>query len=282
MDFKKIFIPTELDELSAKVTGFAVDLAEQMNISEIALLNVIIPVQTFSDSGDGYAVNDLMANRFNVLLMNKHMKLVEEVAKKFATDKVKIKPFVRFNNSKTDLNKYMEEFEAGLIVCGSRDDHSFLQMLFGSDTERIVRNMNYPLIILQDDTDAGHISNILVPVDINEEDQSGLDQIAGFTRSLNARMQLLHVLTNDVQSSEQAIKALRKLAIENKLGNYDINVVNNNSLEDGIRSFARKHNPDMIAVLSQGKGKIYKLVFGSSTQDIIKESDKPIFVSKIS
>lgn len=282
MDFKKIFIPTELDELSAKVTGFAVDLAEQMNISEIALLNVIIPVQTFSDSGDGFAANDLMANRFNVLLMNKHMKLVEEVAKKFATDKVEIKPFVRFNNSKTDLNKYMEEFEAGLIVCGSRDDHSFLQMLFGSDTERIVRNMNYPLIILQDDTDAGQISNILVPVDINEEDQSGLNQIAGFTRSLNARMQLLHVLTNDAQSSEQAIKALRKLAIENKFGNYDINVVNNNSLEDGIRSFARKHNPDMIAVLSQGKGKIYKLVFGSSTQDIIKESDKPIFVSKIS
>jgi nucleotide-binding universal stress UspA family protein len=57
--------------------------------------------------------------------------------------------------------------------------------------------------------------------------------------------------------------------------------VNNDSLEDGIRSFARKHNPDMIAVLSQGKGKIHKLIFGSSTGHIIKETDKPVFVSKI-
>jgi len=66
-------------------------------------------------------------------------------------------------------------------------------------------------------------------------------------------------------------------------------LVNNDSLEDGIRHFVRKHNPDMIAVLSQGKGKIHKLIFGSnaediisSTEGIIKETDKPVFVSKIS
>lgn len=284
MHIQKIFIPTEFDELSTKVTGFAVDLAEQMNIPEIVMLNVIIPAQhqAFSTSGAGFATGNQMDNRLNVVLMEKHKNLAEEEAKKFTTDKVKIIPYVRFNNSKTNLNKYMEEFEAGLIVCGSHDDHSFLQLLFGSDTKRMVRNMDYPLIILKDDTDAGEIGNILVAVDIREEDQSGLSQIADFAGSLNARMQLLHVLTDDAQSSDQAIKKLRKLAIENMLGNYDINVVNNNSLEDGIRSFARKHNPDMIAVLSQGKGKIHKLVFGSSTEDIIKETDKPVFVSKIS
>jgi nucleotide-binding universal stress UspA family protein len=284
MDIKKILIPTELDELSAKVIGFSVELAEQMNISEIVLLNIIIPAhtQSFSASGDVFAGEGHMTNRFNVLLMKKRQKLAETEAKKFTTDKVRIKPFVRFNHSKTDLNKYMREFEAGLIVCGSRDEHSFLQMLFGSDTEKIVRKLDYPLIIIQDEADAGKIHSILVAIDINEDDQSGLNEIADFAKALNARMQLLHVLTDDSQSSDQAIKKLRKLAVENMFGNYDINVMNNDSLEGGIRSFVRKHNPDMIAVLSQGKGKIHKLISGSSTEDIIKETDKPVFVSKIS
>jgi nucleotide-binding universal stress UspA family protein len=95
-------------------------------------------------------------------------------------------------------------------------------------------------------------------------------------------MQLLHVITDDAFSSDRAIEKLRELAIKNMFGNYDINVVNNDNLEHGIRSFVRKYNPDMVAVLSQGKGKLKKMIYGSSTDDIIKESDKPVFVSKIS
>jgi nucleotide-binding universal stress UspA family protein len=283
MDIRKMIILSELDELSAKVTGFAVNLAEQMNISEIVLLNLIIPAhaQAYAVSGDVFAVDGQMASRFNPVMIEKRQKLAEEEAEKFTTEKVNVKPFVRFNDSRTDLNKYMEEFEAGLIVCGSRDEHTFLHLLFGSDTESMIRKVDYPLIILQDEADAGDIRNILVAIDIHEEDQTGLSEIAAFARSLNAGMQLLHVLTDDSYSSDQAIKKLRELAIKNMFGNYDINVVNNDSLEDGIRNFARKQNPDMIAVLSQGKGKIHKLVFGSSTADIIKETDKPVFVSKI-
>ncbi len=291
MNVKKILIPSELDELSAKVTGFAVELAEQLNISEIVLLNVIIPAHThtFSTSGDVFAADGDMAKRFNVVLMEKHQKLAKEEAEKFTTDKVRIRPFARFNDSKTDLNKYMEEYEAGLIICGSRDEQCFLQLLFGSDTEDMVRKVDYPLIILQDEAYAGEIHNILVAIDINEEEQSGLSEIAALAKALNARIQLLHVLTGDSHYSDQAIKKLRELAIKNTFSNYDINVVNNDSLEDGIRHFVRKYNPDMIAVLSQGKGKIHKLIFGSSaediissTKDIIKDTDRPVFVSKIS
>jgi len=284
MDFNRILIPSELDELSEKVIGFALNLAAQMDIPEVVLLNLIIPANTqaFSASGNIFAADGNMANRFNVVLMEKHQKLAEELADKFSTDKVRVKPIVRFNNSKTDLTGYMEEFQAGLLVCGSSDESTFLEKLFGSDSEKIVRKIDYPMIMLKEETETDEINNILVAIDIEEEDQSGLKAIAGFAHTLKARMQLLHVITDDEISSDRAIERLRELAIKNMFGNYDINVVNNDSLENGIRSFVRKFNPDMVAVLSQGKGKIRKLIYGSSTDDIIKESDKPVFVSKIS
>ncbi len=280
MSIKKILIPSELDELSEKVSRFAVSLAEQLPVSEIVLLNIIPYTQSFSISGDIFTSDGDMVKHYNLLLMEKHQQLVEEEAEKLASDKVSIKPVVRFSDSKTSLNQYMEEFGADLLVCGSRDEQSFLQFLFGSDTGTMVSALDYPLIVIQEEADTDETQNILVPIDISEEDQRGLSEIASFAGALNARMQFLHVLTDDSYSADYALKRLRELAIVYMFDNYDINVVNDDSLEDGIRSFARKNNSDMIALLSQGRGKLHKLIFGSSTEDIIKETNKPVFVSK--
>jgi nucleotide-binding universal stress UspA family protein len=283
MNIHRILITSELDELSAKVARFAVNLATQMNISEIVLLNIINPVhtQSFSASGDVLSADDHMTSRFNALKMKKNQELAAKEAEAYSTEKVSIKPIVRFGENKTDLANYMKQFDAGLLVCASRNENSALRMIFESNTDKIIRKADYPLIVLQSESKVGDIQHILVAIDIQQDNKDGLKNIAAFAKAVNARMQLLYVLTDDSQASDQAIKKLRALAIENMFENFDINVVNNNSLEDGIRSFARKHNPDMIAVLSQGKGTIHQLIFGSSSEDIIKESDKPVFVSKI-
>ncbi len=284
MHVKKILIGSELDEFSAKVTAFAVSLAEQLNISEVVLLNLITPEQNQANPvlDNAFADGKDMGNRINKVLMEKHRRLAKKEAKKFSTYKVKIKALTRFNDSITDVNKYMEDHGSELIVCGSGGKHNFLQLVFGSQPGKMGPKVDYPLIILQDEAEAGEIHSILVAIDINKEDQSVLKNISHLAKDLNAKMQLLHVLTDDSHSSDQAIKILRQLAINNMLAHYDINVVNNDSLENGIGSFARQHNPDMIAVSSQGKGKIHKLIFGSSTKAIIKETDKPVYISKIS
>jgi nucleotide-binding universal stress UspA family protein len=283
MKIKTLLVLTELDELSEKVTGFAIKIASQLSISDVILLNVIIPAhaQTYSALGDIFPSDGQMTDRFNIDLMRKHQRLVRKEAGKFTTGNIRLTPVVRFNDSKTDLDGFMKEFNADLLVCGSRDENSFLEKFFGSDTGNIVRKVNYPAIILNDDTEVSDIHLIAVAIDVNAEDQDGLRDIVDFASDLNAKLQLLHVITNNETSSDKAIKTLHKLAEKNKLKNYDINIVNNHSLENGLNSFLRKKNPDMVAVLTRGKGKIRRLIFGSNTDDIIRETDKPVFVSKI-
>jgi nucleotide-binding universal stress UspA family protein len=283
MKTHKILVATELDELSARVTEFAVNLSVQLGVPELVLLNVIIPAatQAFSATGDVSTYNTQEINLFNTELMKKHQRLVREEALKFSTKKVKIKPYVRFNDSKTDLNSYIEYFNAGIVVFGSRDEDNFLNQIFGIDSEELLRKVDYPSIILKDDTIYGNIKDILVAIDVSGKNQSGLKDIAHFASLIKAKMHLLHVVIDGETSPDEAIEKLSNLAKEFELVNYAINVVNNNNLEIGIKSFVRKNNPDMIAVQSQGKGKIWKLIFGSSTRDIIRETAKPVFVSKI-
>jgi nucleotide-binding universal stress UspA family protein len=283
MNFKKILIPTELNELSSKVTEFAVDLAAQAGISEIILLNIIVPAhsQAFAASGDVFSAQSGTASRLNMMLMEKHQKLVENEAARFSTDKVNVKPYVRFNDSKTDLNEYMRYFDAGLLVCGSRNHETFLDKLFANQTEKIIRKVDYPVIIIKKDTEFSKINNIALAIDVNEKVQHGLTEVIDFASKVTAKIQLLHVIVDEEITSDYAIEKLQQLAQKNDLSNYEINVVNNGNLENGISKFIRKYNPDMIAVLSEGKGKIRKLIYGSGTEDILEETDKPVFVSKI-
>ncbi|MCA1745296.1 MAG: universal stress protein [Bacteroidales bacterium] len=65
------------------------------------------------------------------------------------------------------------------------------------------------------------------------------------------------------------------------MANYAISVISSPTLEEGIKGFIRKTTPDMMAVLSQGKGKIKRLIYGSSAEDIIKEANIPVLINKI-
>ncbi len=279
----KILVSTELDELSAKVTKFAVDLSAQLGSSELILLNVIIPakVEAFAATGDISTHEELSINQFNDELMKKHRMLVDIEAMKFTTEKVNIKPLVRFKDSHTDLNRIIESFDAGLLVFGSRDEHSYLSQIFNGDSDEKTRKVDYPTIVLKEDTRIKNINKIVVPLDVDEEDQSGLLKIAAFALALQARMNLLYVDVNGETTPDAAIEKMHNIAIEYKLSNYAISVVSSHKLEEGIKAFVRKTNPDMIAVLSQGKGKIKKFIFGNTMQDVIKEVDLPVFITKI-
>lgn len=283
MHLNKILIPTELNELSDIVVDFAINLAKQIHINEIVLLNIIIPahVQTLTASGDTIDANGKLAVQLNDKIMKQHKELINKQAKRHAVSDVKINPFVRFNTSKSDLNQYMKEFDADLIVSGSRDKFSFLEILFGSSTEKLIRKINNPVIIIKDEPVSSKISEIALAVDIEQEDQDGIEEVIDFAEKLNARLQLVYVITDEKHSAPEAIDSLQKIAKTRKIKDYAINVINNHSLEDALQSFVRLQNPDMIALLNQGKGKLHKLIFGSNTEDVLKETEKPVFIGKM-
>ena len=279
----KILVPTELNELSDIALDFAIDLAKQIQIDEIVLLNIIIPahVQTLTASGDAIDANGKLAVQLNDKIMKQHKELINKQAKRHAVSDVKINPFVRFNTSKSDLNQYMKEFDADLIISGSRDKLSFLEILFGSSTEKLIRKINNPVIIIKDEPVNTKISEIALAVDIDQEDQDGIEEVIDFSEKLNARLQLVYVITDERHSAPEAIDSLQKIAKTRKIKDYAINVINNHSLEDALQSFVRLQNPDMIALLNQGKGKLHKLIFGSNTEDVLKETEKPVFIGKM-
>ena len=284
MQISRILVPFELTKLSDIATDYALEVALQLKVKEVILLNIIIPAHVQTSSAAGGVINSSVeiAHQLNMTMMGRHKEVMEEKAKAFSTSDVKAIPVVRLHNSKADLNHFMKEFGADLIVTGSRDKFSFLEILFGSDTEKMIRKIDFPMIVLTGKPVSSQIKSIALALNVALQDEQhvGLEDVMNFAFALEAHLQLIYVITNNSVKATVAIEKLQQLARKKKMKNYSINVVDNHSLETGLQGFARKFNPDLVAVLTHGKGKIHNLIYGSSTGEVIKELEIPVFVAK--
>ncbi len=282
MQLKRLMVLTELNRLSEISLEFAVDLAHHLNIKEIVLLNLIISAHQQTSDATGHAIDATgqLANELNSAILKKHKKITEQQASEYSDNEVTILPSVKFSDSASSLNDFMKEYKADLLICGSKDKLSFLEILFGSATEKMVRKVDYPMIVLTDEPVKADIRNVALAVDLEEENQQGIEAAIDFAHSLNAQLQLVYAITNKNMKANEAIEGLQKFAHGKKIKNYSINVLNSQSLEEGLEGFVQKANPDMLALVSQGKGKLHKLIYGSNTEEVIRELDVPVFVCK--
>jgi nucleotide-binding universal stress UspA family protein len=283
MSITKILVTSESSSMSTKVMGFAIQIATRLRIDEIVLLYILMPTssQAYMTSGEVYMAPGLQAAQLDQELLEKHRKKLQENAQRFSTPQLRITPKVDFGNSRASLNSHMQKYGTDLVIAEGHEERGFIEYLFGNDTERMIAQTDYPMIIVKEESEISDVQKIAVAIDVDEERHGGLENIRDFAAGLGATMHLVHVITDDNTNTDDAIEKMRGLAQQYQLTNHALHVVNNNSLERGLHSFIQKYNPDMIAVFTQGKGKLTRFFFGSATDDILKESDKPIFVSKI-
>ncbi|TVR42947.1 MAG: universal stress protein [Bacteroidia bacterium] len=284
MQASKILVTTDLTGISDIATEYAADLAIQLKTKEIVLLNLLIPshIQIAAASGGAHCPPCHVTHKLNDVLFEKRKTLLEKQAVKCSRPGVTLKPVVVVNHNKSDINHFMKEFNANLLITGSRDKYSFMEILLGSEKEKMIRQVNNPMIVLTDEPISTSVNNILLAIDLELDDkqQKGIESVTKFAGLLNAHLQLLYVITNGNISSTSAIERLHQLAKDRNIRNYSINTMENPSLDSAIRNFSRMYKPDMIALLTQGKGKLHNLIYGSNTREVINETNMPVYVAR--
>lgn len=282
MQIKRMMVPTELDRPSDISLTFAIDLAHQLQLKEVVLIHLIVSSHAHisDDSLHDIATEGHLVSELNKSLMKKRKQAVEKKASDYSDSIITIIPDVRFTDSVSGMNELMKEHNADILICTSDEKIGFLDILFGSVTEKMIRHIDYPMIVIKGEAPKAHIRTIVLAVDLEEDDQSGIEKVIGFANLLQAQLQLVYVRTDDESKANEDIDALQQLAKRKHIINYAINVVKSQSLVDGMEGFVRKVQPDMIAVITQGKGKLHKLIYGSNTEDILQAMKVPVFVCK--
>lgn len=180
--------------------------------------------------------------------------------------------------SKT-INRIGIEFNIELIVMGSNGVSNVGELIMGSTTENVIRNSQFNVLTIKHKMLTLGVGTILFPSDFSEESYKVFETVKAFAGKFNAKIHLLRVVTSDRKKGSTTISD-KMDAFINHFGliedTFEKVIYRDKTRELGVLNYSIDNDMDMIAIGSHGKGIVKKLVKESISQDLVRDTFKPI------
>jgi len=270
---KKILVPCDFSEPAVQAFKFAVEIARQSS-GEVYLLNVIeLPVLY-----DSPAVIPFEQSYMDELKVSAE-KSFKKMKEKWAED-VKVKSTVEFGGLISTIRKTVTKVKADLVVVGTHGASGFKEFTIGSNTEKLVRTINVPVIAIKKAPKS--VKSIVFPTTPDFDQEELTMKVKDLQDFFKAKLHLVYVNTPSVFMKDVYTKpALAALAKRFMLKNFTISVVNDLSEVEGIINFTGSIKADLVAMRTHGRRGIAHFAVGSIAENLVNHIECPIWTYRI-
>ncbi|WP_370098020.1 universal stress protein [Xanthomarina gelatinilytica] len=275
----KIIVPIDFSEHSEYALEAAVKLAKGNDAEIIALhmLEMSDSVLTSTDSEQQQKAVfflKLAEKRFNEFLDKPYLK------------DANVTPLVKHFKVFSEVNDVAKDQGADLIVMGSHGTSGLSEIFVGSNTEKVVRHSEVPVLVLKHKFNKDHLKDVVFASDFSTESVAVYQKAKTLFQDFKAKLHLLHVnLPSDRFRSTNEIDQTVSNFLMKAEGNLDklsqINFVSDYTVEKGVLNFANKIGADLIAVATHGRTGIAHFFEGSISEDIANHAVLPVMTFKI-
>lgn len=274
---KNILVPTDFSDQAEKALKVAAQLARKFN-GEIYLLHMLeLPLQLI-DPVQGSSHNLPEAIFFMKLAHQRFTKIMREPYLKG----IKVHETVEFHRAFEGIMEIGKAKKCDLIVMGSHGVSGFQEMFIGSNTEKVVRHSEIPVLVIKNEIPEFNIDHFVFATDANPEHKHTLKKALKFAKTINAKLHLLFVNTpNNFITSEEAYERMDNFIDADKSGNYEVHIYNDISVEKGILNFAEKVNAGLIGISTHGRKGLAHFFNGSISEDLVNHANRPVVTFKI-
>lgn len=278
---KKILVPTDFSDNALHALEVAAKLAKDHH-AKIYLLHMlgisqaIIGKDETNAGAEAIYYMQLVKKRFDELKSSGFLKGIEmeEVVQNY-------KVF-------SEINTVAHEKGVDLVVMGSHGTGMVNDFFVGSNTEKVVRNCDFPVLVIKKQRPDFKISKVVFACDFDPENVSAYRRAMHMFKSLDCEVHLLYVnLPNqnflNSEEMETRVKTFLKEADEGDLSNYGkVTFQSDYTIENGIYNFSKKIGADMIAIPTHGRKGLSHFFMGSIGEDLANHADLPVMTFKIS
>ena len=156
---KRILVPTDFSKHAEYALKVAAQIAKK-NDGEIFLLHMLELPTTGNDAvSRAHDIPELM------FFKNAAVAKLDELMDADYLDGVKISRIIQFEMAFEGIIKNGEAHNADLIVMGSHGANGFQEMFIGSNTEKVVRNSNVPVLVIKREEDTFNASKFVFASD---------------------------------------------------------------------------------------------------------------------
>lgn len=276
---KKIIVPIDFSEHSEYALKTAAKLAKKNN-AEVLALHML-------------EMSDLMLTASDGLQYEKAVyfyKLSEQKFEKFL-DKpylngVKVTPIIKHFKVFSEVNEVAKLHNADIIVMGSQGTSGAKEFFIGSNTERVVRNSEIPVLVVKNQVKDINFEVVVFACDFSEETIEPYINAVNMFNKIGSKMHMVYVnMPNERFKTSAEIEKSVVNFFTKAVGDLDrmksVHYVSDYTAEDGILNFSNKIGADIIAVPTHGKKGLAHFFEGSVGEDIVNHATLPVITFKI-
>jgi nucleotide-binding universal stress UspA family protein len=283
---KKILVPTDFSKPAQIAVDVAADIAKKSN-AEVILLHVIEEASSTSFNIVGEVSADSAADCddkiFTMKLIERAKKQMAKIVEDTKAAGVKVRQELRMGTPFHGMRAIITEQKVDLVVMGTAGHSKLEEMIIGSNTEKVVRHSNCPVLTVHKKPAKSDFKNIVYATGMSKDEEVFSRIIRRTQQVYDSTVHLVRINTpGNFQRDTVVKKYMNDFAKKLQLKNYTINVFNDLTEEEGIVYFADSINADMIAMATHGRTGFAHVLAGSIAEDVVTHSKRPVltFVTK--
>jgi hypothetical protein len=197
-------------------------------------------------------------------------KFEARIKKEFS--KLNIEYFVTTGSFRNEIEAFVKKHRVQYVVLGMAVKNRFSKYLYGSHSTDIAGKVNAPVIIVPEQYKVHKLKTAIMGVDNREKlHKASLKKFEGFLKESGAGLKVLHVLTEDELFDHNKNQ---NIVVNHK--KYHIDVVNESSLERGMKKYSLETKADLIAIISRKHSAFYNMFNETNTKTIAFASKVPV------
>ena len=277
---KRILVPTDFSEHADFALKAAASIAKKHN-SELVIVHMLGLSEAVINKDESREVMEALY----------YMKLAEKrfqtyLDKDFLKD-IPVQTTVQNYKVFTELDKVANDFKCDLIVMGSNGSTGWNEVFVGSNTEKVVRTSEIPVLVIKKELEDFKISKAVFVSNFKEENLPAYNKAMQFFQKFDAEVKLLYVhlpaenFVSTLEVEDRIVNFLSKSKLNDVHHIKNVVFQNAYTVEAGIFNYSNKIQADVIALPTHGRRGLSHFFSGSIGEDVVNHSEIPVLTFKI-
>ena len=272
---KRILVPIDFSEHSENALEVAATLAKRFN-AQLFLFHMIGVSESVLSKSE---LEEQEEADYYLQLAKK--KLSSFLDKPYLKD-LTVNSIIQNLRDFSEVEKVAREKQVELIVMGSHGASRLKSFFVGSNTEKVVRSSNVPVLVIKKRHTDFNVKKMLLAINLEPESIPAYQKAKDLAEKLEAELKLVYINTIGVsfQSNSQIQKHIDYF--NSILGkNVPIKIYNDYTIEEGIYGYAKKIEADVIAVPTHGRQGLAHFFLGSIGENLANMAELPVLTLKM-
>lgn len=274
---KKILVPTDFSDTAEKALRVAADLARIYD-SKIYVIHMLELPMDLINPVMGTRTNDMPEVLYFIKLAEKRLR--ELIQQDFMKD-VTVQEILQLHRTFDGILDSSQREGCDLIVMGSQGASGLQEMFVGSNTEKVVRRSEIPVLVIKEGHPDFKVDTLVFGIDFTEEFQDVLTQVLDFTSALGARLHLVYINTGDTDNQYQLEKEAAEFLSGLQKSSYEFSIHKADSVETGVLEFADSVNADLVGMATHGRRGLAHFFNGSISEDLMNHTKQPVVTFRL-